>query len=123
MTTTRLLTQEKKMEVIPIGKTLTKAEWAKFTKHLSNKEKQDCERKQNGTVAFIGEGGLEPLKCFQAKFNSRFHFRMICANESWAKDGLQLAADKGIAIQELHYKNDLHAMRMLNDQNAILKLM
>lgn len=140
MAAMRLLTQEKKiaqvynerqhlrhpiplsLEVIPIGKTLTEFEWAKFCKHLSSKEKQYCARKKNGTVVFIGEGGLDTLKLFHKKFNSRFHLRMICANESWAKDGLKLAAEKGINIQEVHYKNQHSAMTMLNDQDAILKV-
>lgn len=140
MAAIRLLTQEKKiaqvyderhhlrhpippsLEVIPVGKTLTEFEWDKFCKHLSPKEKQYCERKKNGTIVFIGEGGLDTLKCFHAKFNSRFHLRMICKSETWAKDGLKLAREKGINIQELHYKNARNAMTMLNDTNAILKL-
>ncbi len=107
------------LEVIPIGKTITEHEWEKFCNNLNTKEKQDCERKKNGTVVFIGEGGLDALKHFQTKFNSRFHYRMVCASKPWAKDGLTLAVEKGIAIQELHYKNPHNAMTMLNDQNTL----
>lgn len=107
------------LEVIPIGKTITEHEWEKFCNHLNAKEKQVCDRKKNGTVLFIGEGGLDALKHFQTKFNSRFHYRMVCRSKPWAKDGLTLAAEKGITIQELHYRNPHNGMTMLNEQDTL----
>jgi hypothetical protein len=110
------------LEVIPIGKASTHEEWEKFCeKHLTPKEQLDCARKRDGTLNFIGEGGLDALVHFQEKFKDRFHLRMICANEAYAVEGLQLAKEKGLKIRELRYKDE-HVDVMLNDEKAIHQL-
>ncbi len=110
------------MEIKPIGKTLTLGEWEKFCKqHLPPKVQHNCERKIDGTVVFIGEGGLDALMSFQEKFKTRFHLRMICKTKNNAIEWLQLAQKRGLDIQELHYKNG-HSEIMLNDKSAIFKL-
>ena len=95
------------MEVMAIGKTLTKMEWDKFSQqHLNAKMRLNCERNHNGTLIFIGERGFEALTHFQEKFANRFHLRMICANQILADQWLKLAIDNTIQIEELHYRNE-----------------
>ena len=94
------------MEVVPVGRTLTQMEWNKFCeRNLNSKSLLHCVRTHDGTLLFLGEGGLNALIIFQEKYKDRFHLRMICANKTFADQGLKLASEKGVVIEELHYKN------------------
>lgn len=91
--------------VKPIGKTLTEEEWNRFSKKLlNNKTAQYCNRKKDGTISFLGEGGISILGTFLDNFKERFHARLICTNVELAKEGLLLARKNGAAITEIHYK-------------------
>ena len=108
--------------VKPIGKTLTEAEWNRFSKRsLNNKTTQYCIRKKDGTISFIGEGGINILGVFLDNFKERFHARLICSNEDLAKEGLLLARKNGITIYEIHYKMGNKDI-WLNDPSSIEQL-
>ena len=92
--------------VKPIGKTLTEAEWNRFSKRsLNNKTTQYCIRKKDGTISFIGEGGINILGVFLDNFKERFHARLICSNEDLAKEVAQLFNEYG--YQNTEVKKDM----------------
>lgn len=111
------------MEINPIGQVLTESEWEKFTKKLSPKGLQYCQRKINGDMIFQGEGGLEPLKHFHKKYNNRFRFEMICDNLEHANAGRNLAEKMGIPIAETYYKdpNNHKTIKLESKPEARLK--
>ncbi len=111
------------LEITPLGKTLTNGEWDHFCKdHLTSKDMECCQRRKNGKLLFLGEGGMDAVITFQKKFKDRFHLRMICANQKFAIEGIRLATQKALDIHEVHYKNGHRETLRLSDQRKILKL-
>lgn len=111
------------LEVRPIGKSLTAAEWEKFfTRCLTPKLQKECEHKIDGTIIFHGEGGLDVAALFQSRFKDRFHLRMCCNSKARVDESLQLASRRGLSFHELRYKNGRNEKIILSDPALIRKM-
>jgi hypothetical protein len=112
------------LDVRTIGHSITELEWNKFyDRHLIPKLRSYCERKNEGTVHFFGEYGLEAALELQHKFPGRFHFVMNCLKKEEAALGLYIAKRMGLKVTELHYKNGLNDIVNISDRNIMDKLL
>lgn len=111
------------LEIQTIGHTLTELEWMKFKKrNLNQKLQQYVVRKQEGTLHFYGEYGVDAALILKQKFPHRFHFKLISDTKDTASLGLLMANQLGIPISEAQFKNDRYEKVNVNDKRIMIQL-
>lgn len=110
--------------VKPVGGTLSRIEWEKFSKKYLVPEKLHhfCERSGSGSLVFFGESGVDGAAILQQKYPERFHFILDCQDKDTAIIGLALSQETGLKVFEVVYKDDNKQIHNINDPQDLTDL-